>query len=170
MLDWQTISSNLKGNLLITKLGGEIKNARSTSKFKDLLLKFIRPKINSIYNIHDPEGVKFLTRLRFNFSHLREHKFRHNFRDTINPLCSCGFEIESTSHYLLRCSLYSFARQILYGKLNEIFGQIPNLPDDEFVSLLLFGNDSYSAEQNCSVLRCTTLTEEIFAGRNFRGI
>ena len=138
-----------------TKLGEEIKNARSITKFKQFLLEFIRPRMNSIYNIHDPEGLKFLTRLRLNFSHLREHKFRHNFRDTINPLCSCGFEIESTSHYLLRCSLYTSDRRILYDKLRDTLGQIPNLPDDELVNLLLFGNDCYSAEQNCSVLRCT---------------
>ena len=30
--------------------------------------------------------------LRLNFSHLNEHKFRHNFLGTINPLCSCGSE------------------------------------------------------------------------------
>ena len=39
--------------------------------------------MNPVYNIHDPIGLKFLTRLRVNFSHLREHKFRHNFLDTL---------------------------------------------------------------------------------------
>ena len=27
-----------------------------------------------------------LTRLRLSFSHLREHKFRHGFKDTLNPV------------------------------------------------------------------------------------
>ena len=35
--------------------------------------------------ICDSLGVKLLTRLRFEFSHLNEHKFRHGFKDTLNP-------------------------------------------------------------------------------------
>ena len=45
-----------------------------------------------VYKIHDPIGLKLLTRLRANLGHLREHKFRHNFLDTLNPLCSCSLE------------------------------------------------------------------------------
>ena len=48
-----------------------------------------------IYNIHNPIGIKFLTRLCLGPSHLREHKFNHNFEDCINPLCSCSLESES---------------------------------------------------------------------------
>ena len=69
--------------------------------------------MNSVYNIHDPHGLKLLTRLRVNFSHLREHKFNHNFLDTLNPLCSCGLEIESTKHYILRCTFYTCIRKTL---------------------------------------------------------
>ena len=29
---------------------------------------------------------------------LREHKFRNNFADTLNPLCSRSLEIEDTEH------------------------------------------------------------------------
>ena len=36
--------------------------------------------------------------------------FRHNFKYTINPMCSCGFEPETTDHYLLRCKLYTDLR------------------------------------------------------------
>ena len=35
--------------------------------------------LNSIYNIHNPLGVKYLTRLRIEFSHLKDHKPKHNF-------------------------------------------------------------------------------------------
>ena len=45
-------------------------------------------------------------RLRLGLSHLREHKFKHNFQDSINPLCNCGHDIESTTHYLLHCPLF----------------------------------------------------------------
>ena len=75
------------------KLGLELRNSLSISKFKKDVLTFIRPKMCPVYKIHDPIGLKFLTRLRVNLSHLREHKFRHNFLDTLNPLCSCSLEI-----------------------------------------------------------------------------
>ena len=33
------------------------------------------------------------------FSNLLEHKFRHDFKDTLNLLCSCGIEAEITTQY-----------------------------------------------------------------------
>ena len=79
--------------------------------FKKGLLAFIRLQQCYIYNIFDPTGLNMLTRLRVNLSHLRAHKFHHNFLDTLNPLCSCSLEIESTSHYLLRCPFYTHIRE-----------------------------------------------------------
>ena len=56
-----------------------------------------------MFSIHHLRaGVKLLVRLRFGFSHLHEHKFRQNFHDTLNLLCSCSLEPETSSHYLLR--------------------------------------------------------------------
>ena len=34
--------------------------------------------------------------MRLGLSHLANHKFRHNFQDCLNPICSCGQEIETT--------------------------------------------------------------------------
>ena len=51
-------------------------------------LAFIRPAGSSIYGVHDPFGVRFINILRLYFSHLREHKFRHSFADTVNQLYS----------------------------------------------------------------------------------
>ena len=42
------------------KLGRELKNSTSISKFKKGLLAFIRQKMSSIYNNHDHVGIKFL--------------------------------------------------------------------------------------------------------------
>ena len=88
-------------------LGPNLRNSTSVTIFKKMLLAFIRPKQCDIYNIIDPSGLKLLTRLRDNLSHLRGNKFRHNFLNTLNPLCSCSLEIESTSHHLLRCPFYT---------------------------------------------------------------
>ena len=62
----------------------------------------MRKKENSIVSIYDPLGVKLLTYLRLQFSHPNEHKFRHGFADTINAMCACGSEVETTEHFLLR--------------------------------------------------------------------
>ena len=72
------------------QLGLNIQNYSSIEIFKRALLSFIRPKPAKVYKIHHPKGLKLLTRLRLGLSHLHEHKFRHNFNDTIDPFCLCG--------------------------------------------------------------------------------
>ena len=58
-----------------------------------------------------------LTFLRLNLSHFSEHGFRYNFKYTINLMCSCGFEPETTD-YLLNCKLYS---DLILELLNDVF-------------------------------------------------
>ena len=64
----------------------------------------------TLFSVYDPLGVKLLTRLRLQFSHLNKHKFRHGFSDTINPMCACRTEIETREHFFLRCHFYSTQR------------------------------------------------------------
>ena len=73
------------------QLNDDIKKIESIKKFKKTLIKVIRTKENFIFGVSDIYGIKLLTRLRLNFSHLNEHKFRHNFNDTINPTCNWDF-------------------------------------------------------------------------------
>ena len=54
-----------------------IRNSESFSIFKSRLLSFICPVQRNIYNIFDPKGLTFLTRLRLGLSQLNEHRFRH---------------------------------------------------------------------------------------------
>ena len=133
------------------KLGPNLRNSTSISIFKKNLLAFIC----SIYNINNPPGLKLLTRLRVNLSHLREHKFHHNFLDTLNPLCSCSLEIESTSHYLLRCSFYTHIRRTLLVNITDLIGDISVFSDDELTNLLLYGDNIHSIEVNASILKNT---------------
>ena len=73
-----------------------LRNAPSVSVFKQNILKFIRLGPNKVYNVHNPTGLKLSTRLRLGLSHLRAHKFSHNFSDCLDELCICGTNIE---HY-----------------------------------------------------------------------
>ena len=58
------------------------------------------------FSVYHSLGVKLLTRLGLEFSRLKEHK-RHGFKDTLNPLCTCGAEVETTEYFFLHCQLYS---------------------------------------------------------------
>ena len=84
-------------------LKADIRNAKSLNIFKKLIIS--EKKENPLFSVYDPLGVKLLTRLRLDFSHLNEHKFRHGFKDALNPLCTCGAEVETTEHFLLHCQL-----------------------------------------------------------------
>ena len=81
------------------KLDPTIRNAESFCIFKSNILKFIRPTPRSFFNCYNNKGIRLMTRLRPGLSRLREHKFNHNFRNCINPLCSCDIDIESTSPF-----------------------------------------------------------------------
>ena len=50
--------------------------------------------------------------MRLDFSHLDEHRFRHNFQDCLNPLCSCSLETQEAKHNLLHC--YHFSQHPIY--------------------------------------------------------
>ena len=65
---------------------------------------------NSVFRCHNLKGIKLLSRLRLGLSHLREHKFKHGFLDSLNPICRCGQNIETSNHFLLHCSNYSTER------------------------------------------------------------
>ena len=101
-------------------LSKEIRNILSGNKFKETIISFIRPKENSVFAIHNTKGLKRLTWLRLNFSHLSEHKFRHDFRDTVDPMCKCGLETETTLHFLLWCRLYSTIRTELLVDISTV--------------------------------------------------
>ena len=71
------------------KLGTSLRNSKIFLTFKKNILQFIRPAVNSAYNCHNPKGIKLVTRLRLGLSPLREHKFKHNFQESLNTLCNC---------------------------------------------------------------------------------
>ena len=138
------------------KIGDEIRTIQENSrKFKKTILDFIRPKINSIYVIHDISGLKLLTHLRLNFSHLNKHKFLHNFKDSINPMCSCAFEPETTDHYLLCCQLYPALRLDLLNDIHTINQSLKNFSEEQLVNVLLFVSENFTLDKNANILRCT---------------
>ena len=143
------------------KLDSNIRNSETLNIFKSKILKFIRPTANSIFGCHNPIGVKLLTRLRLGLSHLREHKFKHSFQDTLNPLCSCGKEVETTFHFLLSCPNYSDERLTLLSKIRNINPNILENTNSQITQFFLYGDKNFTASTNFIILSSTVVVSII---------
>ena len=64
------------------KLDNTIQDAESVKQFNSMLKNYFSLNQRSLFSIHDPVGVKLLPRLWLQFSHLNEHKFRHNLKES----------------------------------------------------------------------------------------
>ena len=128
-------------------LSPEIRKSESYKVFKNPLLKFIRPSPNTLFNVSDSLGIKLFTRVRLGLSHLTEHKFSHNFQDTINPLCPCSLESETPTHFFLRCQNFTELRKCLMNELIKIDSCILTLDEKFYTKLLLYGDGRYAVKQ-----------------------
>ena len=109
-------------------------------------------------------------RLRLHFSHLNEHKLRHNFRATIDPMCSCGLEPETTLYYLLRCNLYSDFRTELLNDICALNPTLKKLSHEKLLNILLCGSEDFSFKTNKKIIKSTIKflkTSECFIGPLF---
>ena len=89
-------------------------------------------------------------------SHLREHKFKHNFQECLNPVWSFGLDIESTSHFLLHCPTFNEERYTLLSTLNNIDCRLLELTKSSLSQTLLYGNTLFDKEKNTRILNSTT--------------
>ena len=92
-----------------------------------------------------------MTWLRLGFSHLQEHKFKHNFQDTLNQLCSCSIEAESTSHYFMRWHFVDALWATLMYDLRNIDGDLCALRDENLTNTLLYGNQIHDDKTNQTI-------------------
>ena len=86
------------------------------------------------------------------------HKFKHNFRDTINPMCPTSDGIEDTEHFLLLCPSFDLQRRDLLAGIVELlrpFVQIASLSNDALTQLLLYGDQDLSNDLNKNILELT---------------
>ena len=103
-------------------------------------------KENSLFSLYDPLGVKLLTRLRFQFSHLEGHKCRHGFGDKINAMYTWGSEVETNGYFFLRCLLYSSQRLELFDNLEKVDSSCLNLNVKDEVSFPLYCSQSATSK------------------------
>ena len=135
--------------------------------FKKFLLRVGQPTAMLTYVIHNSIGLKFLTRFRLRLSHLNEHKFKHNLKNCVSPLCSFSLEIESPSHFFLHCHYFTNICSTILDDLksNDVNG--PSFPDSEIVELLFYGSPKCDLHQNTKVL--SSSISFILKSENFNG-
>ena len=126
------------------------------NQFKSMLKNFFSLNQRSLFSIHDPVGVKLFIRLRHQFSHLNEHKFRHNFKECMSPMCDCGAETETTSHVFLRCQFFANERQTLRDDVYWLDTSIKHLNEESLIDVLLYGSDRFNDSKNKQIFYHTT--------------
>ena len=118
-------------------LNAEVRNAKSIHIFKTMIRT--KKKGNFLFSVYDFLGVKLLTLLRLQFSHLNEHKVRHGFGDTVISMCGCNAEIKDIEHFLLRCHFYYIQRFELFNNINKVDLSFRQVDAKEQVNILLYG-------------------------------
>ena len=142
IIEWNNLDTNLK-------------NSKSISVFKEKILNFIRPSPNSFFGCHNPKGIKLITRLRLGLRHLREHKFKHSFQDTINPLCNCGQDIESSINFFLHCLFFINERRTLLSTRRSLDSKLLDCTDYDLTQMLFFGNTSQISSNNFKIINAS---------------
>ena len=116
---WNFISNSFYPDSITcwNKIGPKLRNSPNLKSFKVSIHSLIRPSPKSIFDIHEPMGIKWLYQLRVGLSSLYEHKCKHNFRDTPSDNCDVCNRIENFDlgiFYFTRCTE---ARRILLHSL-----------------------------------------------------
>ena len=136
-------------------LSEDIKSLPSYISFKKALLSFVKTSKTSVFVIHDNNSIKLFTRFKLNFNHLNEHKFRLNFLDTINLMCSCGSEQETTALFLLCCQIHIISRSKLLKNLYNLDQTLRNYDDEHLIHILLYGSEKFNFNLNKEIIKLT---------------
>ena len=83
------------------------------------VLTFIRPSANCTFRFHKPKFSKLISRRRLGLNHLRFHKFKDSFQNTLNLFCNCG-TVGTAIHVVLHCPNFWNERLTLLNKLQCI--------------------------------------------------
>ena len=64
----------------------------------------------------------------------------------MSPICDCGAETETTSHFFLRRQFFANERQKLLD------ASIKNLNEEPLIDVLLYGSDRFNDSKNKQIL------------------
>ena len=108
-----------------------------------------------MFNVHNPHGIKLVTRTQVGLSHLREYTFKYNFPDSIDPFCNCSQRIEKTINFFLPCSTYSSQRKTIFNKISNIKRFLFNQNYSTIVETFLFEFNGLNNEENALITEST---------------
>ena len=117
--------------------------------------KFTRSSSSLFFDWHNRIGIKYITHIRLGLSHLREHKFRRRFNDTINPICNCVNDVESAIHFFLNCLLYSNERRTFLSSLVNIDDKLFGNANCSLTQTLLFDNTTFNVKDKTKIINLT---------------
>ena len=140
------------------KLKPEIRHSQSVAIFKSRLLSIIRPPPKPVFGIYDPIGISYISQLRVGLSKLNFHKFNHNFRDTVSPMCPTNDGVEDTEHFLLLCPSFDIQRRDLLAGVSAVlqhFLEVNTLSNNAFIQVLLYGDQKLPIDINRNILKLT---------------
>ena len=100
-----------------------------------------------------------------NEHNLREHKFKHGFLDSLISICSCGPNIEISTHYLLHCSNYSNERLTSENIISNIDSNILSENNLKVTETFLHCDSSYDDTKNTLIMNA--IMENLFTSRRF---
>ena len=118
-----------------------------------------------MFTCHNPIGIKYLTRIRLGFSHLRYHKFKHGFVDAIDRICSCSTGIEITSFTVP--TFHLFAWNTFLNEIAIVDRSIIDQDDIKVIQTFPYGNPTYSVNDNKLILNASI--KYILEAKRFEG-
>ena len=89
------------------------------------------------------------------FMELQEHKLKHSFLDSINPICNCELNTELTSHYLIDSTTYNTERHTLMITLGNIDNNLLDLTEPILTKTLLFGSNYFDVNTDTNISNAT---------------
>ena len=138
------------------ELDSSLHNDPSINVFKQNILKFVPLGPNNVFNIYNPHSPKLSTRLHLGLSHLRGHKFKHNFSDGLDEICVCFKDIESTNHFLLQCSWFLKESQLHMNKIRDIDSSFIDHHENP-LCYTLFDKENMNDSKNAYILNATRI-------------
>ena len=126
--------------------------------FKNKVLSIICPPANSVFGIYNPTVLPKLTQLSVCLCKLTDHIFRHNFRDTVSPMCSTNYGFEDINYFLLLCRSFDVQKKIILFGVDELvrpFVQIANLSNLALIHLLLHVDYDFSNILSMNIIELT---------------
>ena len=135
------------------RLDFEIKCSNTKPIFKRKLLNKIRPKKSPFFGLFNNNKIRYLTMLRVGLSPLNAHKKAYHFHN-ISEFCAvCGC-VENTEHFLLACNSFRLSRATMINTISSIINKnMSTLPKSRVVSILLYGSEDMTYNQNTLILK-----------------